>query len=73
MKKQLAILMAALTLLPTFAFAGCGGGEKGDATLNVYVLNKGYKIEWFKGIKEAFVNELAFVTYSFHILLCHFS
>lgn len=58
MKKQLAILMATLTLLPTFAFAGCGGGgEKGDATLNVYVLNKGYKIEWFKGIKEAFVNE----------------
>ncbi len=59
MKKFLSMVMASFLTVSTVALAGCslGGGEKGDVTLNVYVLNAGYDIKWLDGIKESFVQE----------------
>lgn len=60
MRKFLTMTMASVMALSATVLAGCGGGgneEVGDSSLNVYVLNAGYGIEWLNGIKESFVKE----------------
>ncbi len=59
MKKIVSLMMASTLALSATAFAACGktGETKGDATLNVYVLNAGYSVEWLEGIKQAFTAE----------------
>ena len=60
MKKLLSIVIASLMMLTTVSITGCGkGGSKtpADVTLNVYILDAGYKTEWLDGIKAEFAKQ----------------
>ena len=64
MKKIVSTLMAALLSCSAVSLAACGDNnedEAGSTTLNVYVLNAGYGIEWLNAIETAFEQE-AWVT-----------
>ena len=60
MKKLLSIVIASLIMLTTVSITGCGkGGSKtpADVTLNVYILDAGYKTEWLDAIKAEFAKQ----------------
>ena len=60
MKKLLSIVIASLMMLTTVSITGCGDGGKetpADVTLNVYILDAGYKTEWLDGIKAEFAKQ----------------
>ena len=60
MKKLLSIVIASLMMLTTVSITGCGNGSgetPADVTLNVYILDAGYKTEWLDGIKAEFAKQ----------------
>ena len=60
MKKLLSIVIASLMMLTTVSITGCGKGSEetpADVTLNVYILDAGYKTEWLDGIKAEFAKQ----------------
>ncbi|MBR2321500.1 MAG: hypothetical protein IKA57_05125, partial [Clostridia bacterium] len=58
MKKFLTVAMASCLAVSAVTMAACNGNKnEGENTLNVYVLNAGYDVDWLDGIKDAFVAE----------------